>query len=62
MDQPILDAVTDERQQPRTLAKVALIFLDRCDLKGVEARRMREVQEWLWMIANQAAVEGPADE
>lgn len=50
MDQQILDAER-ERTQPHTLARVALIFLDRCDLKGAEARRMREVQEWLVGIA-----------
>jgi len=48
MDQLSVDA---ERTRPYTLARVALIFLDRCDLKGAEAQRMREVQEWLTGIA-----------
>jgi len=57
----MLDATQlTERTQPQMLARVALVFLDRCDLKGAEAQRMREVQQWLLGIAG-APVTAPAE-
>jgi len=39
----------------KELAQLALTFLHRCDLKGIEARRMVEVQAWLETIARGTA-------
>lgn len=41
----------------RDLAQLALTFLHRVDLKGIEARRMVEVQIWLETMLRTAEVD-----
>jgi hypothetical protein len=47
-----------ELPNQREMAQLAITFLHRVDLKGIEARRMTEVLLWLEMLAREVPSDG----